>query len=87
MAEARVGSILVVAMLVAPGATAQLFCDRLRSMVWVSAALGISAGVIGHVGAVYWNTSVAGMVSVVAGAQFVLAVVALALAVHFVAGA
>ncbi len=70
-----VGSILVVAMLVAPGATAQLLCDRLRSMVWVAAGLGVSAGVIGHVGAVYWNTSVAGMVSVVAGAQFVLAVV------------
>ena len=71
-----VGSILVVAMLVAPAATAQLLTDRLRSMAVVSVLLGISAGVLGHVGAVYWNTSVAGMVSVMAGAQFVVAVVA-----------
>lgn len=71
-----VGSILVVAMLVAPAATAQLLADRLKSMVLLSVALGVSAAFLGHVGAVYWNTSVAGMVSVVAGAQFVLAVIA-----------
>jgi manganese/zinc/iron transport system permease protein len=71
-----VGSILAVAMLVAPAATAQLLTDRLRSMVVVSVVMGVSAGVLGHVGAVYWNTSVAGMVSVVAGAQFAVAVVA-----------
>lgn len=69
-----VGSILVVTMLVAPAATAQLLTDRLGRMVWWAAGLGVSASVLGHLGAIAWNTSTAGMISVVAGLQFVLAV-------------
>lgn len=69
-----VGSILVVTMLVAPAATAQLLTDRLGRMVLGAAGLGVSASVLGHLGAIAWNTSTAGMISVVAGTQFVLAV-------------
>jgi manganese/zinc/iron transport system permease protein len=68
-----VGSILVVAMLIGPGATAHLLTDRLHRMVAISAAVVIAAAVLGYVLAVVWNTSVAGMVSVVLGAQFALA--------------
>ncbi len=69
-----VGSILVVTMLVAPAATAQLLTDRLGRMVAWAAGLGVIASVLGHVGAIVWNTSTAGMISVVAGLQFALAV-------------
>lgn len=68
-----VGSILVVAMLIAPGATAQLLTDRLGRMLWIAAGVGIVAAVAGYLLALYWNTSVAGMVSVVAGGEFALA--------------
>jgi manganese/zinc/iron transport system permease protein len=69
-----VGSILVVTMLVAPGATAHLLTDRLGRMIAIAAGLGVLSAVLGHLGAIHWNSSTAGMISVVAGAQFVLAV-------------
>jgi manganese/zinc/iron transport system permease protein len=69
-----VGSILVVAMLIAPGATAHLLTDRLGRMLVLSAVVAIVSAVAGYVLAVYWNTSTAGMMSVAAGAQFALAV-------------
>lgn len=69
-----VGSILVVAMLIAPPATAHLLTDRLARMLVLAVILGASAAVLGYLLAAYvWNTSVAGMISVVAGAQFSLA--------------
>lgn len=71
-----VGSILVVTMLVAPGATAQLLTDRLSRMLVLAAGLAATAAVLGYLAALELNTSVAGMISVVAGAQFALAVVA-----------
>jgi Mn-dependent DtxR family transcriptional regulator len=69
-----VGSILVVAMLITPGATAHLLTDRLGRMLVLSAVVGIVAAVVGYLLALYWNTSVAGMMSVVAGVEFALAV-------------
>lgn len=69
-----VGSILVVAMLIAPGATAHLLTDRLGRMLWVAALLGAAAAVIGYQLASWLDTSVAGMMSAVAGGQFALAV-------------
>ncbi|MBX3406759.1 MAG: metal ABC transporter permease [Phycisphaeraceae bacterium] len=70
-----VGSILVVALLVAPGATAQLLTDRLGRMVALSAVLGVCAAVLGYLGAVAMNTNIAGMIAVAAGAQFLFAAV------------
>lgn len=71
----QVGSILVIAMLIVPGATAQLLTDRLSRMVIYAAIIGAISAVGGYVGAFYWNTSPAGMMAVVAGAQFAAALV------------
>lgn len=68
-----VGSILVVAMLVAPGATAHLLTDRLSRMVWIAAAVAALDAVIGYAAALRWNTSVAGAMAASAGLVFVLA--------------
>jgi manganese/zinc/iron transport system permease protein len=68
-----VGSILVVAMLIVPAATAQLFCDRLSEMLAWAVALSCGAAVLGYAGALEWHTSAAGMMSVVAGGQLVVA--------------
>jgi len=68
------GSILVVAMLIAPGATAHLLTDRLSRMLVISAVVAGLAAVFGHLLAIYYDTSVAGMMSVVVGVEFVLAV-------------
>jgi ABC-type Mn2+/Zn2+ transport system permease subunit len=42
-----VGNVLVLAMLITPAATARLLTDRLRLMVFLSAAIGAASGVIG----------------------------------------
>jgi manganese/zinc/iron transport system permease protein len=68
-----VGSVLVVAMLIAPGATAHLLTDRLSRMLWIAAIVALIAAIGGYLFAKLWNTSVAGMISVVAGGEFFLA--------------
>jgi manganese/zinc/iron transport system permease protein len=67
------GSILVVAMLVAPGATAHLLTDRLGTMLWIAAGTAAFSAVLGYAGAVALDTSVAGMIASVSLAVFVLA--------------
>jgi manganese/zinc/iron transport system permease protein len=69
-----VGSILVIAMLIAPGATAHLLTDKLPRMLWISAAVAFLSAVFGYWWAHALNTSVAGMMAVAAGVQFSLAV-------------
>ena len=69
-----VGSILVIAMLIVPAATAHLLTDRLAGMMGWSVAVAVLSAVLGYWGAVHWNTSVAGMMAVAAGALFTLAV-------------
>ncbi len=71
-----VGSILVVAMLVAPGATAHLLTNRLWVMVVLAGVLGVLASFVGYVLALAWSASVAGMIGAVAGAMFAAALVA-----------
>jgi manganese/zinc/iron transport system permease protein len=71
-----VGSILVICMLVAPGATAALLTERLSRMLFIAAGLGVLSAVLGYALALKFNTSVAGMMSVVAGGLFAIAVVA-----------
>lgn len=70
-----VGSILVVAMLVAPGATAHLLTDKLGRLLWWSAAIGTLSAVVGYVLAMKLNTSVAGMIATVGLGLFMLTVV------------
>jgi manganese/zinc/iron transport system permease protein len=78
-----VGSILVVAMLIVPAATAQLLTDRLPSMIIVSLIVAILSAVLGHLSATTLptamglpDTSTAGMMAVVAGLLFTLAMLA-----------
>ena len=70
-----VGSILVVAMLIVPPATAQLLCDRLGRMVFVACVFAILSAVLGYWLAVRWNVAPAGTMAVVAGAMYGVAVV------------
>jgi manganese/zinc/iron transport system permease protein len=69
-----VGSILVIAMLIVPAATAHLLSDRLGGMIGWSVAVAVLSAVLGYLGAVKLNTSVAGMMAVAAGGLFLLAV-------------
>ncbi len=70
-----VGSILVIAMLIVPPATAHLLTDRLWMMQVLAVASACLSAIIGYFLAEYWNTSVAGMMSVVAGGLFTIAVI------------
>lgn len=69
-----VGSVLVVAMLVAPGATAHLLTDRLGRLLTLACVSAGASALIGYIFALWLNTSVAGSVAMIAGAQFLLAV-------------
>jgi hypothetical protein len=69
-----VGSILVVAMLIVPAATAAQLTDRLGWMMAWAVAIGATSAVFGYLIAVPLATSVAGAMAVVAGIQFAVAV-------------
>jgi manganese/zinc/iron transport system permease protein len=78
-----VGSVLVVAMLIVPAATAHLLTDRLGSMIIVSLVVAIASAVGGHLfattipSALGWpDTNTAGMMAVVAGLLFTIAMLA-----------
>lgn len=67
-----VGSVLVVAMFVIPPASAYLLADRVTSIIAIAALLGIGCATGGYLGALHYNSSVAGMMSVIAGALFLI---------------
>jgi manganese/zinc/iron transport system permease protein len=69
-----VGSILVVAMLIVPPATAHLLCDRMGRMVAVACVFAVLSAVVGYWLAHTWNVSPAGAMAVAAGAMYALAV-------------
>lgn len=78
-----VGSILVIAMLVCPAATARLLVDRFGSQLAASVAIALATGVGGYLAATavpaLWDAdsvNAAGAMSVVAGALLVTAIVA-----------
>jgi manganese/zinc/iron transport system permease protein len=68
-----VGSILVIVMLVAPACTALLLTDRLEMALPLSVFFGCLACFLGYFGALYTNTSVAGMIAVAGGGLFMIA--------------
>jgi manganese/zinc/iron transport system permease protein len=70
-----VGSVIVVAMLIVPPATAHLLTDRLDRMLAWSVLVAVVSAVLGYLAAAQLNTTVAGMMAVAAGCQFALAVV------------
>jgi manganese/zinc/iron transport system permease protein len=74
-----VGSIIVIAMLIVPAATAHLLTDRLWSMVLLSTVFAAAAAVLGHISALivpgwfgFADTSTSGMMAVVAGFLFLI---------------
>ncbi len=70
----QVGSILVIAMLIVPGATAHLLSDRLKTMMWIAAAIAVASAVLGQLAAVRLDTNTAGTTSVVVGLFYLAAV-------------
>ncbi len=65
-----VGSILVIAMLIVPGVIGHLLSDRLLGVLIAAQIAGFITALLGLWGAIYWDTSVAGMVAVSGGALF-----------------
>ncbi len=74
-----VGSILVIAMLIVPGAAAHLLTDRMGPMLGISAVFAGFSAFLGHLGAItvptwfgFQDTSTAGMMAFTAGLLFAL---------------
>ena len=67
-----VGSILVVALMVAPSAAACLLTDRLRTMILWSVALGVVSALAGFQAARLFDVSIAGAMAAAAGAIFAM---------------
>ena len=68
-----VGAILVVALLVAPPATAYLLTDKFKHMLLIACAIGVVISISGYYLAVYLDGSIAGAVVTMAGILFGLA--------------
>ncbi len=66
-----VGSIVVVALMITPPATAYLLTRRLPHMVLVSILIGIAASVLGYLFALYCDVSIAGSIATMTGLLFV----------------
>jgi manganese transport system permease protein len=70
-----VGIILVVAMLVTPGATAYLLSDRFDHMMLLAIASGVFSSVMGIYASYYLDASTGGCIVVVQTLQFILAMI------------
>ncbi|MBK0420631.1 metal ABC transporter permease [Leucobacter sp. CSA2] len=68
-----VGVILVVAMLIIPGATARLLTDRFSRMLLIAPVIGAASAVIGLYVSYYTDAASGGMVVLAQGVAFVLA--------------
>lgn len=68
-----VGAILVLAMLVAPAATAYLLTDRLERLMLLAVAFGIASAIGGYFLAAWLDASIAGCTAVVTGLFFLAA--------------
>lgn len=68
-----VGAILVVALLIAPPATAYLLTDDFKVMLIITAVLGVVISILGYYLAASIDASIAGAMSTVAGGLFALA--------------
>lgn len=67
-----VGAILVVALLVAPAATAYLISQKLKPMILLAALFGLSGSLLGYMMSARFDTSIAGGVATTLGVQFAL---------------
>jgi manganese/zinc/iron transport system permease protein len=67
-----VGAILVVAMLIAPGATAYLLTDDMKRMLLLSGSIGVFDAIFGYYGAKFFDVSISGSMAVAAGIIFLI---------------
>ena len=67
-----VGAILVVALLVAPAATAYLISQKLKPMILLAALFGLSGSLLGYLISARFDTSIAGGIATMLGVQFAL---------------
>lgn len=67
-----VGAILVVALLVAPAATAYLISQKLKPMILLAALFGLSGSLLGYMISARFDTSIAGGIATMLGVQFAL---------------
>ena len=70
-----VGAILVVALLIAPPATAYLLTENLFRMQWLTALIGLLVAISGYCLAAWIDGSIAGAMSAMSGVFFALAFV------------
>ena len=69
----QVGAILVVALLIAPAATAYLITDNFKTMLVISAGLGVLSSLTGYYLAVWLDGSIAGSIATMTGIFFGIA--------------
>ena len=67
-----VGAILVVALLVAPAATAYLISQKLKPMILLAALFGLSGSLLGYIMSAQLDISIAGGIATMLGVQFAL---------------
>lgn len=72
-AFSAVGSILVVALMIAPPAAAYLLVERIHVMLWLSPTLAAASALAGCAAAFALDVSIAGAMAVASGAVFALA--------------
>ena len=70
------GSILVVALMIAPPATAYLLVDRFGPLLWTSVAVAVAGAIAGSVFAFAIDVSIAGAMAVASGVLFAAALLA-----------
>jgi len=68
-----VGAILVVAMLIVPASTAYLLTDKLLSMLFISAGIGVISAISGYYLATLLNVSISGAMATSTGILFTIA--------------
>ncbi|CAO5192844.1 Metal ABC transporter permease [Frankia sp. AiPs1] len=70
-----VGTIMAVALIVGPAATARLWCARAGAMTAVAMALGVLSGVIGLTVSEQWNVAAGGAIVLTVAAFFTVSLV------------
>lgn len=67
-----VGSILVIALLITPAATAYLWTNKLKTMIILSVIIGAVSALVGLLLAWQWDTTMSGMIALTTGFIFMV---------------
>jgi manganese/zinc/iron transport system permease protein len=70
-----VGAIIVVALFVAPPASAYLLTERLPSMIALAVVFGILTSLVGYPLAIVFDSSISGAMALIAGLEVIIAVI------------